>query len=78
MLTCPVSVDRDLVTRVQMEFMEMPGLCLSERQARRLWNLDEAACARILARLVEQGFLTRTRTGAYLRSGRVRTQRDAA
>jgi hypothetical protein len=70
MLTFPVPVDRGLVTRIQMEFMEMPGLCLSERQARRLWNIEEATCARILAILVEERFLTRSRDGAYLRSGR--------
>jgi len=72
MLTFPVSIDRELVTRVRMEFMEMPGLCLSERQARRLWNIEEATCARILAHLVEERFLTRSRDGAYLRSGSTR------
>ena len=79
MLIYPVPLDRDLVTRIQMEFMEMPGLCLSEPQARRLWNIDEATCARILALLVEERFLTRSRDGAYLRSGSERLhQTDAA
>ncbi|PYR40465.1 MAG: hypothetical protein DMF95_33450 [Acidobacteria bacterium] len=60
------------MTRIRMEFMEMPGLCLSERQARRLWNIEEATCARILAHLVEERFLTRSRDGANLRSGSTR------
>ena len=65
----PIPFDRQLMTRVQMEFVEMPGLCVTERQARRLWNLDETTCARILALLVEQRFLARSHDGAYLRSG---------
>ena len=30
----------DVLRRVQGEFLEMPGLRLTEAQARRLWNLD--------------------------------------
>jgi hypothetical protein len=79
MLIHPVPLDRELVTRIQMEFMEMPGLCLSEHQARRLWNVEETTCARILALLVEERFLIRSRDGAYLRSGSTRVhQTDAA
>lgn len=70
----PSPVSPELVRRIQMEFMEMPGLCLSEPQARRLWNLDEATCARVLAVLVEEQFLTRSRHGAYLRNGAGRRQ----
>ena len=79
MLSYPVPLDRELVTRIRMEFMEMPGLCLSEHQARRLWNVEETSCARILALLVEERFLTRSRDGAYLRIGSERLhQTDAA
>jgi len=41
-VTAPIN--HDLVTRIQMEFLEMPGLRLTSPQARRLWNLDEASC----------------------------------
>lgn len=75
----PIALDRELVTRIQMEFIEMPGLRVSERQACRLWNLDEATGVQILALLVEKRFLTRSREGAYLRTGSSRRhQTDAA
>jgi DNA-binding IclR family transcriptional regulator len=70
---------QDLVTRVQMEFIEMPGLRLTDRQARRLWNIDEITCTRLLTLLVEKGFLSRSRDGGYVRSGGTRLQNvDAA
>jgi hypothetical protein len=61
------SVDRHLLMRIRMEYIEMPGLRLTSRQASRLWNLDQAACEAILATLVEELFLSRTRDGSYLR-----------
>jgi hypothetical protein len=36
------TVDGALLARVRAEFCEMPGLCLTARQARRLWALDGA------------------------------------
>jgi hypothetical protein len=62
-------VDAHLLTRIRMEYVEMPGLQLTGEQARRLWNLDEPTCEDILATLVEERFLTRTARGTYLRSG---------
>jgi hypothetical protein len=61
------SVDRHLLMRIRMEYVEMPGLRLTSRQASRLWNLDQVACEGILATLVEELFLSRTRDGSYLR-----------
>ena len=49
----------DVVTRIQMEYIEMPDLRLTERQARRLWNLSEDTCATALSALVKGGFLRR-------------------
>jgi hypothetical protein len=60
----------DVVRRVQCEFLEMPGLRLTEAQARRLWDLAGSECARVLATLVETGFLFRTRDGAFMRIDR--------
>jgi hypothetical protein len=57
----------DVIRRVQGEFLEMPGLRLTEAQARRLWGLDEAACGVLLKALVESNFLFRTRDGAFMR-----------
>lgn len=53
--------------RVQGEYREMPGLSLTPEQARRLWGLDEIACAAILDALVDLQFLRRTARGSYVR-----------
>jgi hypothetical protein len=57
----------DTLRRVQGEFLEMPGLRLTEPQARRLWGLDHDACAALLGALVDSRFLFRTREGAFMR-----------
>jgi hypothetical protein len=56
-----------ILRRVQSEFLEMPGLRLTEPQARRLWNLDAGTCSALLTLLVEARFLFRTRDGAFMR-----------
>jgi hypothetical protein len=56
-----------LLERARSEFVEMPGLRLTSRQAARLWAIDCETSERILNRLVEAGFLGRRRDGAYLR-----------
>jgi hypothetical protein len=57
----------DLTNRIRREFLEMPGLALTELQARRLWNLDSELCDAVLETLVGERFLERSRRGAYLR-----------
>ena len=52
---------------VRGEYLEMPGLSLTFRQAMRLWHLDAASCRRVLDALVRSGFLTETRHGAFRR-----------
>jgi hypothetical protein len=63
----------DLIRRVRGEFLEMPGLRLTEAQARRLWGLDAASCAALLRALVEARFLVRTQDGAFMRVEHVTT-----
>ncbi len=63
----PVRSNNEVLRRVQGEFMEMPGLCLTEAQARRLWGLDEALCGVLLKALVDAKFLCRTQSGAFMR-----------
>jgi len=58
----------DVLQRVQGEFLEMPGLRLSESQARRLWGLDAEQCGALLGALVDAKFLFRTRDGAFVRA----------
>ncbi len=61
--------DSDLVARVRMEFVEMPGMRLTRPQARRLWNLQPSACDEVLDTLVDEGFLKQASDGAFLRHG---------
>ena len=62
--------------RVQGEFLEMPGLCLTLPQARRLWGLDTTACECLLRTLVDANFLYRTNDGAYMRVESFRAHRS--
>jgi hypothetical protein len=57
-----------IVQRVRGEYLEMPGLSLTERQAQRLWHLDAAVCQSLLKALVESGFLRQTPRGGYVRA----------
>ena len=57
-----------LLVRVCAEFREEPGLCITVSQARRLFDLRENTCARILDSLVAEGTLLRTSNGLYCRS----------
>jgi hypothetical protein len=63
-----VAATPEVVTRVRGEFLEMPGLCLTDSQARRLFGLDAVACDAVLADLIRTGFLCRTREGGYART----------
>ena len=63
----PVRAADEVIRRVQGEFLEMPGLRLTEAQARRLWGLDAASCGALLGELVDAKFLFRTRDGAFMR-----------
>lgn len=58
----------ELVRRVQGEFLEMPGLRLTEQQARRLWGLDAEGCSAVLHVLVADHFLAETSDGNYMMS----------
>jgi len=68
-----VRASDDVLRRVQGEFLEMPGLRLTEAQARRLWGLDAASCDALLSALVDANFLFRTRDGAFMRVERTMT-----
>jgi len=56
-----------LVERVRGEFIEMPGLQLTEAQAARLWGVEQAACRRIVEVLVDEEFLRLTSNGRITR-----------
>ena len=66
-MTPELTVTDDVLRRVQGEFLEMPGLRLTEPQARRLWGLDSQSCAALLKQLVDARFLFETRDGAFMK-----------
>jgi hypothetical protein len=49
--------EHSLCARIRAEFDEMPGLNLTLQQAARLFGIDPAHCARVLADLVGSGAL---------------------
>ena len=57
-----------MVLRIQSEYREMPGLKLTEAQARRLWDLDGETCNLVLTTLLDQRFLKCTASGTYVRA----------
>ena len=63
----PNAYTEEVLRRVKGEFLEMPGLRLTEAQARRLWGLDSESCAALLGALIDANFLFRTRDGAFMR-----------
>jgi hypothetical protein len=57
-----------LLSRVRGEYLEMPGLRLTEQQAQRLWGLDCDACRQVLEALTATRFLCRAPDGSYARA----------
>jgi hypothetical protein len=55
------------VERVRAEYLEMPGLSLTEWQMRRLWMLDASVCNAVVESLVKSAFLRRCDNGTYVR-----------
>jgi hypothetical protein len=60
-----VSPYSEVLGRVRAEFMEMPGLQLTVRQAQCLFGLDANTCHTVLADLQDAQFLTCTEKGLF-------------
>ena len=85
----PAVLSEQVLQRICAEYVEMPGLRLSRKQAQRLWGLDEEACGQILEFLVKTGFLKLAAPDTYgrltdgpvapprLRSAKAHLNRDA-
>jgi hypothetical protein len=59
---------RNVARRVQAEYDEMPGLCITLRQAQRLLSIDDQTCATVFNTLMHHGVLKRTKDGQYVRA----------
>ena len=56
-----------IAERVRSEFIEMPGLRLTARQAARMWGLDGPSCGAVIDILIRSSFLRWTGTGTVAR-----------
>lgn len=57
----------DLVERIRAEFIEQPGLRLTEAQGCRLWQIDRLTLNRVLTKLTDVAFLSSSADGRYAR-----------
>lgn len=57
----------ELLGRIESEYREMPGMCVTVPQAQRLWGLDSKTCSFVLMTLVERRILRRTARGTYVK-----------
>ena len=53
---------------VRAEYLEIPGLHLTQQQVQRLWDLDAETAMAVLRSLVDARFLRETRDNAYVRA----------
>ena len=68
---------RDALLRIQTEYVEMPDLKLTGRQAQRLWNLPHNVWEAALAALIGKHFLVQTPSGSYVRRGAMHARTQA-
>ncbi len=53
---------------IRAEYLEIPGLSLTRRQAERLWGLDARTCKNLLDEMVANKFLRLTPSDMYVRA----------
>jgi hypothetical protein len=53
--------------RIEREYLELPGLSLTEVQVRKLWGLPHELCQAALDELVRHNVLVETPRGTFLR-----------
>jgi hypothetical protein len=55
-----------LLSRIEAEYRELPGLRLTRRQMQRLWDLDPATCAAVIEVLVRRRILVKTEDEIFI------------
>ena len=58
----------DLAWRIDAEFRDMPGMRLTFAQVKRLWNLSNDQCSRVLDFLTSTGLLAQDEEQRFHRS----------
>ena len=61
------TVVKNCIQRIRAEYLDLPGLSLSARQAQRLSNLDSETCQLALDMMIRERFLRRTPQAQYVR-----------
>ena len=59
---------RELSSRIEAEYVEMPGLSVTLPQAQRLWAVDRHTCGVVFERLIARGVLRMTVRGRFVRA----------
>ena len=59
---------KDWLPIIRAEYAEFPGMQLTRRQMRRLWNLDAETCDAVVEALEAERFLRKTRNDVYVRA----------
>jgi hypothetical protein len=60
---------RDLLSQIQVEYLERPGLQLTASEAMRHWDMTRALFEGVFGALVDAGFLVRSSDGLFRYSG---------
>jgi hypothetical protein len=68
---------QNALLRIQTEYVEMPDLKLTARQAQRLWHLSHDVWETALAILIGRQFLAKTRDGSYVHVSAMRFRVEA-
>jgi hypothetical protein len=58
---------QDWINLIRAEYLEMPGLSLTEPQVERMWNLPPVLAETLLRELQRAHFLRCTKKGTYVR-----------
>ena len=58
---------QDWINLIRAEYLEMPGLSLTEPQVERMWNLPPVLAQTLLGELQRAHFLRCTKKGTYVR-----------
>jgi hypothetical protein len=66
-VTTGANAPQELVRRVQAEYAEMPGLCVTLPQAQRLWAVDRQTCESVFRTLIARGVLRMAAGGRFVR-----------
>ena len=73
----PIELD-EAIDLIRTEYVQMPGLSMTCKQVRRVWNLSNDVCRDALTALTRAGLLIENRDGSYVRATRVPLRRSAA